>query len=68
MAQGGAGVEAVEPDGDGWERLTVPLGRVSALVSELARLGDQAVVVAPEDVRAALVQRLTAAAGLEPAQ
>jgi proteasome accessory factor B len=54
---------AVEPDGDGWERLTVPLGRVSALVSEVARLGDQAVVLDPPDVRDALVQRLTAAAG-----
>jgi proteasome accessory factor B len=54
---------AIEPDGDGWERVTVPLGRVSALVSELARLGDQAVAVAPDDVREALVQRLTAAAG-----
>ena len=58
---------SVEPDGDGWERVTVPLGRVSALVSELARLGDQAVVLSPDDVRSALVERLTAAAGLEVA-
>ncbi len=54
---------SVEPDGDGWDRVTVPLGRVSALVSEVARLADQAVVVAPDDVRQALVRRLTAAAG-----
>ena len=55
---------SVEPDGDGWERVTVPLGRVSALVSEVARLGDQAVVVAPPDLRDALTHRLRAAAGV----
>ena len=54
---------SVEPDGDGWDRVTVPLGRVSALVSEVARLGDQAVVLDPQDVRDALVQRLTAVVG-----
>ena len=54
---------SVEPDGDGWDRVTVPLGRVSALVSEVARLGDQAVVLEPEDAREAMAQRLRAAAG-----
>lgn len=55
---------SVEPDGDGWERLVVPLGRVSALVAEVARLGDSAVVVEPQDARDALVARLREAAGV----
>ena len=54
---------SVEPDEDGWELVTVPLGRVSALVSEVARLGDQAVVLAPPDLRESLVRRLQAVSG-----
>jgi proteasome accessory factor B len=54
----------VEPDGDGWDRVTVPLGRVGALVSEVARLGEGAVVLEPQDVREALLRTLTAAAGM----
>lgn len=51
----------------GWDRLEVRFGRTETLVDELASYGPDVVVETPEDLRAAVVERLRGAAGLDGA-
>lgn len=47
----------------GWDRVEVRYGRTAALVDELVSYGPDVVVEGPEELRAAVVARLRAAAG-----
>ncbi len=51
---------------DGWTDLILPYGDVSALANELASFGPDVVVVAPEELRDAVMSRLLAVAGEHP--
>lgn len=51
---------SVTAEGEGWDRIEVPFGRTDAFVDEVAMLGADAVVEAPEDVRSLVVDRLRA--------
>jgi proteasome accessory factor B len=55
---------ATEPAGEGWDRLEVAFGRTDALVDEVMTYGDDVVVVEPEELRALVVERLRAVAGV----
>ena len=48
---------------DGWTRAEVPMGDVDRFAEWLAGFGPDAVVVSPPEARAAVVERLRAAAG-----
>lgn len=48
---------------EGWDRVEVGFGRTETLVDELASYGPDVVVEGPDDVRAAVLDRLRAAAG-----
>ncbi len=61
--RGRAGGEA-EPVDDSWERLRVPYGRTDLLVAEVCELADAVVVESPAELRAAVLERLRAAAGV----
>ena len=56
-------VSIAETDHEGWDRVEVGFGRVEALVDELVSYGPDVVVEGPQDVRAAVLARLRAAAG-----
>jgi proteasome accessory factor B len=51
------------PADEGWESLVIGFGRVEPLVDELVSYGPDVVVVAPDDVRDAVVARLRAVVG-----
>jgi proteasome accessory factor B len=48
---------------DGWDRLEVGFGRIESLVDELVSYGPDVVVQGPEELRAAVVDRLRAVVG-----
>lgn len=52
-----------EPDGEGWDRLTVEFGDVELLAEELVGLGAAVVAVSPPPLRDSVVRRLSAVAG-----
>jgi proteasome accessory factor B len=54
---------SAEPDGDGWDRVTVPFGRSESLAAEVCELADGVVVLEPDDLRDQVVASLRAAAG-----
>ena len=56
---------AVTPDGDGWEVAEIPYGDPRRFADRVTGYGADAVVVAPEEVRSAVVRRLRALAELE---
>ena len=49
---------ATGTDDDGWDRLEVDYGRLDAMVSEVLSHGADVLVEGPDDLRAAVVQRL----------
>jgi proteasome accessory factor B len=51
------------PDGEGWDLLTLTFDDPDTLASRLAGYGSAVVVTSPDEVRDAVVQRLTAMAG-----
>ena len=52
--------------GDGWTEITLPFGDDASLADELASFGSDVVVVAPDEIRAAVVRRLAAVAAEVP--
>jgi proteasome accessory factor B len=57
------GAEATGTDDDGWTEVAVPIADDDALIAAVLELGDDAVVRAPERIRAEIVRRLEAARG-----
>ncbi|MDT7600686.1 MAG: hypothetical protein QOK26_2763 [Pseudonocardiales bacterium] len=54
---------AGEPDADGWRQVTVPVESTAQAVPELLRLGPDAEVVAPADLRDRVIDALETMAG-----
>ncbi|MDH6119531.1 putative DNA-binding transcriptional regulator YafY [Kitasatospora sp. GAS204A] len=63
---GAAGARALEsagpPDEDGWVRVTLPVEALPVAVGDLLRLGPEAEVLGPPDLRAAVARAVTALA------
>jgi proteasome accessory factor B len=59
---------AVEPDGDGWEVVELRFSDPERFADRVAGYGADAVVLAPEEVRASVVRRLSALAEPEVAR
>lgn len=57
------GVEASAPRDDGWVEVTLPYDDRGVFLSWILGFGEDAVVLTPEDLRAAAIERLRAAAG-----
>ncbi len=57
---------ACEPDGEGWEIVDVGYGDPSRFADRVTGYGADAVVLTPDEARAAVVHRLTALADLRP--
>jgi predicted DNA-binding transcriptional regulator YafY len=51
---------ATEPDGDGWRQVTVPIESVEQILPELLKLGAEAEVLAPVELRDRVGEILTA--------
>lgn len=55
---------AGEPDRDGWVRATVPIESIRHAVVDLLKLGPDLEVLEPPELRAAVIERVTALYGL----
>ncbi|MEV0265775.1 WYL domain-containing protein [Streptomyces sp. NPDC050617] len=53
---GAAAAAAGEPDGDGWVRVTLPVESLPVAVHDVLRLGVEAEVIGPPELRAALAE------------
>ena len=53
----------VEPHGDGWDLLELPIAHAERLADEAIGFGPDVVIVEPAEARAAVLARLRALAG-----
>jgi predicted DNA-binding transcriptional regulator YafY len=56
---------SVEPDSDGWEVVTVPLGDPVGLAEEVVSFGPAVEVLEPPEVREAVIRRLRRLVGTD---